>query len=67
MHEGKRWGVEFKYADAPRKTQSMTIVIDDLALDHLWVIYPGKQSYQLTENITVLPLAAVPVNWDYPD
>jgi len=67
MHGGKRWGVEFKYADAPRKTQSMTIVIDDLALDHLWVIYPGKQSYQLSENITVLPLAAVPVNWDYPE
>lgn len=67
MHEGKRWGVELKYTDAPRRTRSMSIVIDDLALDHLWVIYPGKQTYQLSENITVLPLADVPVKWKYPD
>ncbi len=67
MHGGRRWGVEFKYADAPRGTQSMSIVINDLALDHLWVIYPGKQRYRLSENITVLPLSEVPVKWEYPN
>jgi len=67
MHAGRRWGVEFKYADAPRKTRSMSIVIDDLALEHLWVVYPGKQRYRLSKSITVLPLSEVPAKWEYPD
>jgi len=66
MHGGRRWGVEFKYADAPRKTRSMSVVINDLDLDHLWVIYPGKQRYQLSENITVLPLSEISAKWEYP-
>lgn len=67
MHGGRRWGVEFKYADAPKETKSMSIVINDLALDHLWVIYPGKQRYRLSKDITVLPLSAVPASWEYPN
>jgi predicted AAA+ superfamily ATPase len=66
-HGGRRWGMEFKYADAPKKTRSMSVVMKDLALDHLWVIYPGKQRYRLTKNITVLPLSEVPAKWTYPD
>jgi predicted AAA+ superfamily ATPase len=65
-HGGKRWGMEFKYADAPKKTRSMSVIMKDLALDHLWVIYPGKQRYRLTKNITVLPLSEVPANWSDP-
>ena len=30
--------------------------LNDLKLDHLYVIYPGQQSYQLTENISVTTL-----------
>ena len=37
---GKRHGFEFKYADAPGKKRSMHIAIEDLGLEHLWVIYP---------------------------
>jgi predicted AAA+ superfamily ATPase len=54
--KGKNWGVDFKFKDAPRKTKSMQIAIRDLRLEHLWVIYPGKESYQLSSKITVLPL-----------
>ena len=54
--EGKRLGFEFKYTDAPRKTKSMHSSLNDLKLDHLYVIYPGQQSYQLTENISVTTL-----------
>ena len=28
----------------------------DLALDHLWVVYPGRKSYPLDDDITVVPL-----------
>ncbi len=65
-HGGKRWGIEFKYTDAPKKTRSMSIVMNDLGLDHLWTLYPGKQSYRLADNMTVLPLSEVPVSWKYP-
>lgn len=53
---GRRIGVEFKREDAPRLTPSMRIALEDLALDHLYVIYPGARVYGLTERVTVLPL-----------
>lgn len=53
---GKRHGFEFKYADAPGKSRSMGIAIRDLGLEHLWVIYPGNQSYPLDDKISVMPL-----------
>lgn len=59
MKNGKRYGFEFKYADAPGTSRSMHIAIEDLNLSHLWVIYPGHESYPLTEKITVLPLEAL--------
>ena len=63
---GKNWGVEFKYNDAPRLTKSMNNVVEYLDLSHLWVIYPGNQTYPLTEKITVLPISQIGETWDYP-
>jgi predicted AAA+ superfamily ATPase len=57
---GRRYGFEFKYADAPATTRSMHIAIEDLGLEHLWVIYPGHQEYDLTERISVVPVDSVP-------
>lgn len=54
--KGRHYGAEFKYMDAPKKTKSMFQAIEDLNLSHLWVVYPGEQSYSLTENISVVPL-----------
>jgi len=53
---GKRYGVEFKYADAPGRSRSMHTAIQDLSLEHLWVIYPGHQEYTLDDKISVVPL-----------
>ena len=66
QHKGKSWGAEFKYSDAPRKTKSMQIALKDLKLSHLWVIYPGKKSYKLEKNISVIPLENIHNIWDYP-
>ncbi|MEJ2156461.1 MAG: DUF4143 domain-containing protein, partial [Desulfobacteraceae bacterium] len=54
--KGRRYGFEFKYADAPGRTRSMHIAIKDLGLAHLWVVYPGEQTYALDKRITVIPL-----------
>ena len=37
----------------------MHIVIEDLGLEHLWVIYPGDQKYALDDKITVIPLKTI--------
>lgn len=55
--EGRRLGVECKRVDAPRLTPSMRTALEDLALDHLFVFYPGMRPYSLAERVTVLPLA----------
>jgi predicted AAA+ superfamily ATPase len=56
MRGSKRIGFEFKYADAPGATKSMHIALEDLKLDHLYVIVPGENKYLLHEKITVCGL-----------
>ncbi|MEN8148486.1 MAG: ATP-binding protein [Planctomycetota bacterium] len=59
LREGRRYGFEIKYADAPRATRSMRIARDDLHLEHLWVVYPGSRSYPLEDRITAIPLEQI--------
>ena len=56
MHHGKRLGFEFKYADVPRVTKSMHSALQSLNLDHLYVIHPHENNYQIHEKITVKAL-----------
>jgi uncharacterized protein len=65
QHRGRNWGIEVKYADAPRTTKSMRIAMEDLSLHHLWIIYPGTDRYRLTDSITVMPLTSIPDSWAY--
>lgn len=55
--KGGLYGVEVKYAQAPNLTQSIRSAFKELSLKHLWIIYPGKESYPLDRNVTVIPLA----------
>ena len=54
---GRRIGVEIKRVDAPRRTPSMTAALRDLALDALYVVYPGDLRYEMGERITAVPAA----------
>ena len=56
---GKNWAIECKFADAPKMTRSMRSALEDLELEHLWVVYPGKERYRVAEQVTVLPLGEV--------
>ena len=53
-------GFEFKYADAPRATKSMGVALEDLHLEHLWVVYPGDLHYLLDERLSVAPVHQLP-------
>lgn len=60
MAGGKRYGIEFKYTDAPSRTRSMLSAMQDLGLEHLWVIYPQGPEYALDKQITASPIESVP-------
>ncbi len=59
MIRGKRIGMEIKRSDAPKITPSMQSALKDLKLHRLFVVYPGKTRYVLSERIEVLPLDAL--------
>lgn len=61
-HKGRRYGFEVKFNEAPKVSKSMRIVTEDLDLDHLWIIYPGKAQYPAHEKITILPLKHIDAN-----
>jgi hypothetical protein len=42
-----------------RRSHSMRIALADLQLEQLTVVYPGKQSYELGPEVTVLPIDTV--------
>jgi predicted AAA+ superfamily ATPase len=54
--EEKRLGFEFKYTDSPKITKSMRIATEDLHLNNLTIIFPGKEDFPLGENIRVCGL-----------
>lgn len=53
---GKNRAIEVKYSAAPKLTKSMASAVNDLELEHLWVVYPGDRAYPLAPNISTLPL-----------
>ncbi len=57
FRDGRRYGIEYKFNEAPKLTKSMRIACNDLNLAHLWIIYPGEHSYPVEKNISVLPLS----------
>lgn len=38
----------------------MRVALQDLQLEHLWVLYPGSDSYELDERLSVLSLRKLP-------
>ena len=48
--QGRRYGFEFKYGDAPSMTKSMHTALHDLKLERLFVIHPGKDSYVMNDQ-----------------
>lgn len=59
IKDGRRLGVEIKRMDAPVLTPSMRIALDDLKLEQLVVLYPGKTHYALAERVKVAPLSVL--------
>jgi predicted AAA+ superfamily ATPase len=56
---GRRHGVEVKFNEAPAVTRSMRTALEDLSLDHLWIVHPGRHRYAADPRITAWPLEAL--------
>lgn len=57
INDGKRHGFEIKYTETPRVTKSMHMAMESLKLDQLDVIYPGKETFFLSDKIVAKPLS----------
>lgn len=55
-YKTKKLGFEFKFGDAPKASKSMAVACEDLKLDQLYIVYPGKRTYQLDSQITALSI-----------
>ncbi|MGD8985451.1 MAG: ATP-binding protein [Desulfobacteraceae bacterium] len=60
LHRGRRYGAEFKFSEAPKITKSMRTALNDLDLEHLWVVYPGQHHYAVDKKVSVWPLRQLP-------
>lgn len=56
---GRMFGIEIKRADAPTLTPSIRIALDDLKLERIAVIYPGKKRYSLHKKIDVVSFGEI--------
>ncbi len=52
---GRMYGVEIKRQDAPRMTPSIKHALEDLKLERIVVIYPGKRRYSVHKKVDVVP------------
>lgn len=56
FHEGRRLGYEFTFSEQPQLTRSMRVACEDLRLDSLTVICPGRVAAPLAQGIEVIGL-----------
>lgn len=56
---GERYGFEVKYSDSLGTSRSMRTAIHDLQLQHLWIVHPGSESYQLDDKISTLSITSI--------
>ena len=56
---GRRFGFQFNYSDAPRTTKAMASAMNDLGLERLHVVFPGKQRFPLGDRIEAVGLSSI--------
>jgi uncharacterized protein len=59
IKNGRMLGVECKRMDAPQMTPSMRIAREELNLEQIAVVYPGKKRYAMGDGVAAVPLNAV--------
>ena len=60
IRKGRRWGIEIKYADAPAMTKSMQIAMQELGLEYIWIVHPGKDRFRIHEKVECIGVQHLP-------
>lgn len=63
IHKNERYGFEIKRTANPVVTKSMRIALQDLNLEHVYVIHAGNHVFQMDSKITAIPLNQI---WNEP-
>ena len=59
LRRGGRWfGIECKRTDMPRMTPSIRIALEDLGLEQVAIIYPGRKRFPIAPGVEALPLSS---------
>lgn len=59
LKDGIKLGFEVKFSETPKITRSMMSALDDLKLDHLFLIYKGQREFLLNEKIQAVPASKI--------
>lgn len=59
FQNGKRIGYEFKYSDVPTLTPAMKIALDDLKLDHLFIVIPKTKKFKISDKVTAIMIEEI--------
>lgn len=60
LRRGGRWfGIECKRTDMPRMTPSIRIALEDLGLEQVAIIYPGRKHFSIAPGVEALPLSSL--------
>jgi predicted AAA+ superfamily ATPase len=59
LKDGIKLGFEVKFSETPKITRSMMSALDDLKLDHLFLIYKGQREFSLNEKIQAVPASKI--------
>lgn len=59
VRDGKSYGFEIKYSDTTNVTKSMHSAMEDLKLEHLYIVIPGGSSYKKTDKISVMGIKSI--------
>jgi predicted AAA+ superfamily ATPase len=54
--KGKTWGVEIKWTDSPAITRSVRSGLEELGLEHVWIVHPGEGIRPLDARVTAVGL-----------
>jgi predicted AAA+ superfamily ATPase len=59
IRHGRRYGLEFKTTAAPRMTASLHVALADLNLERAWIVYPGRDSYDVHPRVQAISLDGI--------
>ena len=59
IKDDKKIGFEIKISDSPEVTKSMQIALEDLKLDHLYIVNPSESFWHKSDIISVIGIKRI--------